>query len=172
MKKWFCILLAFLFMSGCGGPQPVMETVTDDMAQTVSYQPEYEILIYIPQDVTVLSEDAAGTWEVYLHKDGDYRIETKTLFADTAQSAIRQITGLNAEELTVLETKRFDLPEYRFVWFSEGSNHRADLVQDGEQFYCVIFSTAEAVGNSCKEIMTQVFASFGISAADDNSSAL
>lgn len=164
MRKWLCLTM-FLLLVGCSGPRPAIETVTDEAVQSVSGQEKYEILVYTPQDVVLYSDASAGSGKVYQQEEGSYQYETKILLADTAQSAIRQISGREYDDLTVIQTSRFGLPEYRFAWYQDGFNCRADVVQDGQQFYCVIFSVAETAGNSCKEVMAQVFASFGISSA-------
>jgi len=163
MKKWLCFLLC-LFVVGCSRSEPTVETVTDEAVMSVSGQQNYEILVYIPNDVVSSSApDQCGI--VYRQEDGSYQYETKLFLADTVDSAIRQICGQESGDLTVIETSRFGLPEYRFAWYEDGFNHRADLVQDGQQYYALIFSTPEEMGNSCQKVMAQVFASFGISSA-------
>jgi len=164
MRKWLCFTIFLLFV-GCSSPKPTFETVTDEAVLSVTGQEEYEILVYIPQDVVLSSDAVADNGMVYRQEDGSYYYETKILLADTADSAVRQISGRERDEMTVIQTSRFGLPEYRFAWYDNGFNHRADLVQDGLQFYCVIFSAAETAGNSCQDVMAQVFASFGISSA-------
>ena len=106
-----------------------METVNDDLSlPAASLQEEYDILLYIPQDAVLYTEGEAFSGKEYRHSAGDYRIRTQHLFADSAQSAIRQLSGRCADDLTVIGTRRFDLPEYRFAWYENGENHRADLV--------------------------------------------
>lgn len=165
MRKYLLVLLALFILSGCGRQQPAVETVTDDAGIPDMANEEYEILLFVPQEAAAYDSGEACSGRQFRHKEGDYRIDTRKLYADSAESAIRQITGKSAEEITVIQTQRFSLPEYRFAWYDDGENHRADLVCDGDQFYGIIFSWPEAVGNRYSDLMSQVFASFGISSS-------
>lgn len=97
--------------------------------------------------------------------NGDYRIETSVFLASGLDSAVHQLSGLDAHGLTIVETVRFDLPEYHFAWYDgsgEGLLRQADLVLDGETCYAVVCSRTEAAGPEGDAMTRSVFSSFGL----------
>ena len=164
MKK-SCLALVFLLLSGCAAP--VWETVQDEIpAVPVSswLEEAYTVQFGVPETMELL--EAREDWQVYGTGDGSFEIETRTFLASGLDSAVRTISGFNADALTVLQTSRFGLPEYQFAWVAQtdqGSRlYRADLVLDGTECYAVICSRPETAGNVYDREIRQVFASFGL----------
>jgi len=167
MKKLVVLALFTLCLSGCS--QPAWETVEDQIpaVQTASWlQNTYKIHVGTPENLKILEEQK--DWNVYSTNHGDFEIETRTFLSSSAEAAIKELTGIAAENLTILETRRFDLPEYRFAWVTQteqGSRVcRADLVMDGTDCYAVICSTVEDVANQYDDEIRYVFSTFGLSA--------
>lgn len=165
MKKLAVLFASMIFLSGCSSP--VWETVNDSIpAQPAAARPggAYAIEVSVPEEAALLGS-AAG-WEVYATDDSELEIETRTFLASSPEIAIETISGLDADNLTVLETSRFDLPEYQFIWVTQtdqGSRVcHADLVMDDTNCYAVICSVQEAQGNIYDDEIRQVFATFDL----------
>jgi len=163
--KQVCLVLLFLVLSGCTAP--VWETVEDEMpAVAVSswLEDAYTVQFGIPETVN-LQEEREG-WQVYGTEDGSLEIETRIFLTSGLESAVRTVSGFEAEELTILQTSRFGLPEYQFAWVAQteqGSRlYRADLVLDETDCYAVICSRPESAGNDHDTEIRQVFSSFGL----------
>ena len=171
MKKYLLLAVAVLLLVGCQKEAPERETVLYDAAPVFAEETDvYDISIFLPPDVTAQEKSAAENRSVYLHNGGAYELYTNVFLADSRDSALRMVSGQDADSLSVIETERFGLPEYRFAWYSEdaAANCRADVVQDGEQFYAVVFSVDEEAGNAYNELMAEVFSTIGLNASDKN----
>ena len=163
--------MAAFLLTGCQKPQPEREMVQYDASPTLAESTDvYDISIFLPPDVTVQENTSAENRKRYLHNGGAYELYTSVFLADSAESAMRMVTGRQADMLSVIETERFGLPEYRFAWYEEdaSANCRADLVQDGDRFYAVVFSVEEEAGNAYNELMAEVFSTIGLNAAEKN----
>lgn len=143
------------------------ETVTDEVEETAAYDDgKYEISLGIPEDAELCTSSSDGRRKRYSHTDGDYEITTEVLLASSMESMVRQLTGLEASDLDIIKTTRFDLPEYRFVWYRTGENGgalcRADVVADACDYYAVVFAVPEDAGKLYYEVANEVFSTFGL----------
>ena len=166
MKRLIGVLIVFLMLTGCS--EPVWETVSDPAeigADTVWQEHAYTLQIGVPDGVSLVEETAEG--RLYATEDGELEIETRTFLTSGVDQAIRELSGYVREDLTVLQTQRFGLPEYQFAWVAQtesGSRlYRADLVLDGTCCYAVVCSSLEEAGDYYAFQARQVFSSFGLS---------
>ena len=164
MKK-LGLVLAFLLLTGCSAP--VWETVQDEVpAVPVSswLEEAYTMQFGLPDSVALLEEREG--WKVYGTQNGELEIETRTFLTSGPESAVRTVSGFEAEELTLLKLSRFGLPEYQFAWLAgteQGNRlYRAELVLDGTNCYAVICSRPEDAGDRYDTEIRQVFSSFGL----------
>lgn len=163
--KWLAILVLLSVLSGCSAP--VWETVEDlQPADAVMIQePPYAILIGLPEQAVLVGE----TGDTCLYEAGELEILTTRFQASDLEAAVRQVSGYGADRLDILQTTRFDMPEYQFAWYSEtaegGRVYRADLVMDDMTCYAVVCSTPEASGTGMEQARA-VFATFGLSEQD------
>lgn len=162
----FLLLFACLFLSGCGAAGPVWETVDDvpPVQAVANWREEaYVIQVAVPEDMDLTLSSEGCT--VYETEDGVHALKTTVFLSSDLDSAVRQLSGYNADQLLLVETARFGLPEYHFAWYDEEEArlHQADLVMDGETCYAVVCSRAEAAGEAGDQRMRPVFASFGLS---------
>ena len=158
-----CALLALL----CGCASPVWETVSDDVPQeeaiAVWQEEAYTITLGLPQEA-ILQEADAGRSRYRVAETG-LEIMTEVFLSSDLHSALRHVSGQDADSLTVLETTRFSLPEYQFAWYEAetGQLCRADLVMDGMTCYAVVCATPEDAGDSLLGEVRAVLAPFGLS---------
>lgn len=163
-----CILTVFLLCAAmlCGcGEAAVTEFVTDSIPASATAKTAYEIAVSVPAEAqnTALRR---GTECVFRPKDGRYEIITKQLLAEGAESAVHQLSGYAAEELKIVRTTRFSMPEYRFAWYEpdgeDGWVCRAAVLQDGERFYCVLCRVRESAEENCGQLAMEVFSTVGL----------
>ena len=165
MKRLAMILAFIICMSGCAAP--AWERVEDQVPPVpVSAKEEpYMVLVDVPQGMELVDQNAYSS--LYSTQLGDFEVQTDCFYASDMADAVKMITGMEAETMTVLQTQRFGLPEYQFVWVTnteQGSRVcRGDLVMDGVNCYCVVCSAAEEQAGSFFEDVRYVFSTFGLS---------
>lgn len=168
MRRCILLFLLCLLLAGCAAPElPPPETVCDTLLPEKAALPNpYTITIAVPPDAQKNELTPGGSQTVYRQKDGAYEIITRLILANDRKSAIRQLTGFEAHQLQVVETTRFHLPEYRFVWYvpgdPEGTLCRGAMLRDGQRYYTVVFAAPESAGTRYNAVATEVFASIGL----------
>ena len=166
MRLVVVMLIFCMLFTGCG-TAAVWERVEDVSAETagVWQQEAYVLQIGLPPTLS-LTESKLGS-SLYETADGSWQVQTQTFLAADLDTAVRYLSGYEADRLTILQISRFELPEYRFAWYSQteegGRLCRGDLVMDGTVCYAVISSTLETAGDTYTEQIQQVFSSFGLS---------
>ena len=160
-------LLGILLMILTGCSLPVWETVEDPVPVEpipVWQDEAYEIQLGIPEEASLLAEHDNGA--IYATAHGELEIETSTFLAPDLAYAVRQLSGFTQDQLTILQTQRFGLPEYQFAWVSQSEQgmrlYRADLVMDETCCYAVVCSSLEEAGDYAAFQARQVFSTFGL----------
>lgn len=151
---------------GCAADTVTWETVDDEIvAASGPAEEPYVITFGVPSDVDA-NPLTDGHRSLYVQEDGDYEILSDVLTAPNHLAAIEEVSGFSADELDVMETTRFGLPQYRFAWVSasdEGTYvSQAAVVEDGSYYYALVFSAREEVGDTYNACAEAVFESFGI----------
>lgn len=134
MKKWVWISLTALLLTACGTEQ-TMETISDDIVLSVA-APIREVFVALPPEAaTPVLESDSGC--VYIC--GDYEIYRQTLDAGNLSATVREVSGYNREDITVIETARGDWIRYDLVWASAGEAGdrigKACILDDGYHHY-------------------------------------
>lgn len=167
MKKISLLMCLVLLLSGCTAAAPVWETVDDVLpAEPVAswLDEAYTIAIAVPDGAELLA--STDGCRLYGTASGDYEVETSVFLASSLNSAVRRLSGYDADHLLIVETTRFSKPEYHFAWYAEteegGRLSQADLVMDGSNCYAVVCSSLETAGNAYDDDSRQVFSSFGL----------
>ena len=99
MKRYLILACALMvLLGGCSRPEPVWETVDDEVVQPVSAaEAPMEIVFDVPEEAELLGE--ANCWRAYAHPDGDYAIAARTIAAADLDEAVYAVSGYSAEEL-------------------------------------------------------------------------
>lgn len=164
MKKMLLFVPIFLLLTGCSSP--VWETVEDTMDVSAASWVEsgYSIDISLPQGMECLCSEPG--WEIYSTANGDFEVETRAFLASDLNTAVYMLTGYEASQMNILQTERFDLPEYQFAWVTcteQGSKLcRADMVMDGTDCYAVVCSSLENAGDLYASETRRVISAFGL----------
>lgn len=134
MKKLWVLLLCSAFLSGCTA-EDTFETVADEWVQSAA-APVREVILELPEDAAApVSSSGHGS----LYQCDGYEIMVETLSAGDLDATIQSVTGYSREELTVLETKMWDVKRYDLVWSCVGEAGemigRACVLDDGDYHY-------------------------------------
>jgi len=168
MRKKVSVLLLLVLIAtlwGCRS-DTVWETVDDGVLYASAPIEEPYIITYgIPNDAS-MDPLSVRNRSLYVGKDGEYEILSDVITAANLDEALRQVSGFGEDELDVLETTRFGLPEYRFAWASSSDEgelvSQASLVEDGGYYYALVFTVRQGLGSKYDDCAEAVFASFGL----------
>lgn len=136
MKKYLWLFLSVCLLCGCTA-QDTMETVSDEMLLPVMAQPR-DISVKLPGETALpVVENDAG--RIYICDE--YEIVLQTLDAGDLGRTMQALSGMDREQMTVMETAAEDSKRYEFVWTSAGEQGeqlgRAVVLDDGSYHYCL-----------------------------------
>ena len=166
------LALAAAVLSGCAA-QYVWETVDDTIpAEAASVlESAYRLDFDVPDDALAPVFSGDGAAASYEQTDGLYEICVQTLLSSTPDGVIRRLSGFEPEQLQVLKTRRFGLPEYQFAWYQTseegGRLCRADVLCDGETCYALTFSVNEEAAAEYDAAARHVFESIILNSNSD-----
>ena len=157
MKRIWILALTVLLLGGCGS-QETLETISDEAIQPAMAAPA-SITVKLPQEaaVPVLESDLQ---QIYLCEGYEITLENRP--SGDLTETVRQISGFNREDLTVLQTEQGSTDRYEFVWVSAGETGdrlgRAVILDDGQYHYCLSVLRDASAGE--EDRWDAVFASF------------
>lgn len=158
MKKLCILLLCFLLLTGCTAAQ-TFETVDDVYAEQDLPEPK-KVLLAAPKDA-----DAVGGERRVLYLCDGYEITVETLQGGDINETLRQLTGFESDDLTVMETAQLGQNRYECVWTAAGEGGdmlgRAAVLDDGCYHYCVTV-TGSAENSALQETFRTILAGFSI----------
>ena len=158
MKRWGCICLLVILLSGCKAEE-TLETVSDEWIVPVMAKPR-EISVRMPEDLLLPVLEQEGR---QLYMGPNYEIMLETMAAGDLQATIRNLSGYEQEQLTILETDQGEWNRYEFVWTAAGEQGhrlgRAVILDDGDYHYCM--SVLRDAGESLV-VWQDVFQSFSL----------
>lgn len=167
MKKILLLTVLALALAGCGTEdETVFETVGDvEYEQVVMPDPE---LIYFDLPEGIASEAMAGEDGSTLYNWDDFEVSVETMESGDLNRTIETITGIEAENLTVMGQSWNDMMLYQTVWCTAGEDGirtgRAVIADDGNYHYCVSITSPE--GTDSSEIYAQIVSSFRLGETD------
>lgn len=159
MKKYCVLLLMGLLLCGCTS-QETMETISDEILVPVMAQPR-NIAVELPGEAALpVVENDAG--RIYLCDE--YEIVLQTLDGGDLDRTMQTVSGLERDQLTIMETFADDVNRYEFVWTSAGERGeqlgRGVILDDGSYHYCLsVLRNAEKADKS-QINWNQVFGTF------------
>lgn len=162
MKKFLCVMLALVLLSGCQQPKD-LETLSDNYEQLDLPQPK-EVFLQLPEDAAKAVLDAAETGTLYLCDS--YSVAVQTLPAGNLDATLRQVTGYGREKLQLWEMKEGDVSRYSCVWASAGEGGdqmgKSTILDDGNYHYVLsVMAPAEDAGELA-DTWQQLMDSFSI----------
>ena len=159
MKKYLWMLLPVLLLCGCTS-QETMETVSDELVLPVMAQPR-DVSVELPGETALpVVENDAG--RIYLCDA--YEIVLQTMDGGDLSRTLQTLSGMERDQLTLMETMSEGVTRYEFVWTSAGEQGeqlgRGVILDDGDYHYCLsVLRNAEKTEKS-QINWNQVFQSF------------
>lgn len=136
MKKWLLLLLMTGLLAGCGA-EDTFETVADELVQPVMLQPRF-VCVDLPGE-TALPVVENDNGRIYICND--YEIVLQTMDSGDLEETMEIMSGLGAEDMTVMETTSDGIRRYEFVWAAAGEGGdqtgRGVILDDGNYHYCL-----------------------------------
>ena len=162
MKKLWILLLVALLLAGCG-KEASLETIGDvqDAPVVATMQ---QVLVDLPPELSTptLQDESAGK----LHLCDDYTVMVQTVESGDLKRTIRAATGMDMENLQIIQTKQGDAKRYQFVWTSNGENGiqvgRACVLDDGAYHYVLTAMADESKSGEIQPTWQEIFASFRV----------
>ena len=159
MKK-IIVVFPCLLLCGCGG-EPVLETVTDELAQPVMTQ-QYCPVFTLPQDAAVTTMESAENGTIYFC-DG-YTVTLRTLPGGDISRTICDATGFWGEELTLVKTNSEGFDRIQCAWSTvseEGEQvGRLTLLDDGVNHHVLSCMTSAEDASKLASQVQQLMESF------------
>lgn len=161
MKKYCSIFLLSILLCGCTA-QETMETISDEILVSVMAQPR-DISVELPGETALpVVENDAG--RIYLCDE--YEIVLQTLDAGDLDRTLQTISGMEKQQITVMETVQDDVTRYEFVWTSAGERGeqlgRAVVLDDSNFHYCLSVLRNPERAEKSQINWNQVFDSFSL----------
>lgn len=160
MKKLWVIPILALLLAGCGG-EKTLETV-GDVSDTPVVAAEQRVLLQLPKELSapVLQSEKTGT----LYVCDDYSVTVQTVDAGDLNATIRNATGMNREDLQIMQTEEKGIKRYRWVWATGGENGvqigRGCVLDDGHYHYVLTALADEKVSSRVQPAWKEIFGSF------------
>lgn len=162
MKKVLIMMALVLFLQGCAA-QEVFETVDDDF-KPVMLPTAARISLHLPDEQAQMVMENEDRQIIYLYDD--YCISVQTASAGSIGQTLRDVTGFDLEELTVMQTLTDGCQRYQCVWTSAGENGdqvgRACVLDDGNYHYVVTVMGSENSAGEMTDLWQDLLDSFDI----------
>lgn len=168
MKKlWIVLSLAMtLFLTGCSIAD-TLETISDLYDVPVMAQMQ-QVELALPKEAAVASMENPETGKIYLC-DG-YTLSVQTMESGDLERTLRELTGFERSQLTLMQTKRADADCFECVWTGAGEGgdqmNRTMVLDDGYYHYAVtVMAPADDAGKLAQTWQT-IFDSVKLSSTD------
>ncbi len=163
MKKLICILALGMLLCGCGAP--VYETIGNVIHVGQQDAAPRSIAILLPEDATVLT--SSGTDTMYLCND--YTMSLQTLPGGDLAATVRNLSGYEPSQVTLLKSRCGDHDRYDWVWVAAGENGdvlcRAAVLDDGNYHYAL--TVVADAGADLTDTWNELFSSFCLDSQEE-----
>jgi hypothetical protein len=153
-------LAGILLLAGCGS-KPTMETITD-VPDTPVVSTVKRIQLQLPPELSAPTLEDEETGSLYLCDD--YSVTLQTVEAGDLQKTIRNLTGMDKNNLQIIATRQGDIKRYQWVWSTTGENGvqvgRGCVLDDGVYHYVLTAQADEKNAPKVQEQWKEIFASF------------
>ena len=158
MKRMLLLLMLAILLAGCRAE--TMETV-EDVWEEAPVAEARQIRVSLPGE-EALPVMESSTDRLYLSES--YQIEVQTLPGGDLNRTVHTMSGLEPEDVTLMQTEQAGLTRYDFVWAAAGEEGdqlgRGAILDDGNYHYALsVLRSAD--DTATRQIhWDQVFSSF------------
>lgn len=161
MKKIGFVLLAALLLAGCSQVETA-ETVADVWEEPASVVAPREVRLELPGEAVACAMES-DTGRLYFG-DG-YEVMVQTLTGGDLDATIRELTGFDREDITLIQTQAESPQRWEFAWAAAGEGGervgRGVVLDDGNYHYCLTV-LQDADEDDCQIIWSEVFNTFDL----------
>ena len=160
MKRMLLLLMLACLLAGCRAE--TMETVEDVWEEAPAAEAR-QIRVSLPGE-EALPVMESSTDRLYLGEN--YQIEVQTLPGGDLNRTVQTMSGLEPEDVTLMQTEQGGLTRYDFVWAAAGEEGdqlgRGAILDDGNYHYALsVLRSAD--DTATRQIhWDQVFSSFSV----------
>lgn len=164
MKKLLVIPLIAVLLAGCV-KNKTFETISD-IQDTPVVSAMRRVQLQLPAELAApaLQGENAGT--LYLCED--YSVTVQTVDGGDLGKTIRNATGMNKDDLQILQTRQGSVKRYQWVWTANGENDmqvgRGCVLDDGTYHYVLTALADEGAAKEAQPAWKEIFASFCLAA--------
>lgn len=155
MKKHLAVFLLILVLAGCGSVE-TFETIQDDLVAEAAVQLP-SVQLELPEDAAVMTL-AGENRTLYLCDGYDIGVEVRK--AGDLNQTVRDITGFDMEELTVIKTRHNGMDRWSLIWCTAGENGsrlgRGMILNDDRCHYIVYGIADEENTGKLEEVWDQL----------------
>lgn len=161
MKKIGFVFLAALLLAGCSQVETA-ETVADVWEEPISVAAPREVRLELPGEAVACAMES-DTGRLYFG-DG-YEVMVQTLTGGDLNGTIRELTGFDREDITLIQTQAESPQRWEFAWAAAGEGGervgRGVVLDDGNYHYCLTV-LQDADDDDCQIIWSEVFNTFDL----------
>ena len=160
MKKLWVLPILALLLVGCGS-EKTLETV-GDVEETPVVATMQRVLLQLPEELSspVLQSEKTGT----LYICDDYSVTVQTVSAGDLNKTIHNATGMDREDLQIMQTEENGIKRYRWVWSTGGENGiqvgKGCILDDGTYHYVLTALADEKAAARVQPAWQEMFGSF------------
>ena len=161
MKIIGFVFLAALLLAGCSQVETA-ETVADVWEEPISVAAPREVRLELPGEAVACAMES-DTGRLYFG-DG-YEVMVQTLTGGDLNGTIRELTGFDREDITLIQTQAESPQRWEFAWAAAGEGGervgRGVVLDDGNYHYCLsVLQNAD--DDDCQIIWSEVFNTFDL----------
>ena len=161
MGKKIAAVLAALLLSGCG-TQETFETVLDDFAEPVLASVRQMYVILPPEAASPVLESETGV--VYVCED--YEIHQQVLPSGDLSATVKEVSGYDLENLTMVSTRQEDCKRYDFVWVAASDQGeqigKGCILDDGSHHYALTVLGKSDTAGAYESVWWEILNSFSL----------
>ena len=161
MKKIGFVFLAALLLAGCSQVETA-ETVADVWEEPISVAAPREVRLELPGEAVACAMES-DTGRLYFG-DG-YEVMVQTLTGGDLNGTIRELTGFDREDITLIQTQAESPQRWEFAWAVAGEGGervgRGVVLDDGNYHYCLTV-LQDADDDDCQIIWSEVVNTFDL----------
>ena len=168
MKKLWLFVLTAVLLAGCS-KQTALETVSD-VLDVPTAVPMQQILVQLPPELSTPAMQNAEVGTLYLCDT--YSVTVQTAAGGDLQRTIRGATGMEKEDLQIIETAQGDCRRYQWVWTANTEEGiqigRGCILDDGSYHYVLTALAEEKAAEQLRPVWQEMFSSFRLVAGGED----